>query len=365
MRKPERTMQQIDPLAAGTSWDVSLFISISTWAYAVFVSVTNLKHATNPALLLTSVALFSVAIVVHLWSSAPSHAPYRRVNYTVFVVLAIVAATLQISADGSGYTSLTTMWAPIGLALLFAASSGYRSLPDQHYAGLAAVLVLGTVLYLDGLHEDLPFGAFYYAVSGISLIAIIVLGQASYTNKATRILRAWQKNVAESPVDASLVGEPELELSLTDRPREFFLSILESGRISEQDVVKARELSREIRSELIELSAQTWVERAGCELHDPENVLAKFDLSAQSAISALLSGLASFGVTHIVVSLRTDPVSKKLSVVIQGVDAHSGEKVSKLRTDMSSFLRVMYVVFDDVRFITQDGQVNVMFYYAN
>jgi hypothetical protein len=358
-------MQQIDPLAAGTSWDASLFISISTWAYAVFVSVINLEHASNPWLLLFSLVLLSVAIVVHLWSSAPRHAPYRRANYTVFITLAIIAATLQISADGQGFTSLTTMWAPLGLALLFAASSGYRSLPDQHFAGLVAFVVLGTVFYLDGITENLPFGAVYYAVSGVTLIAIIVLGQASYTNKASRILRAWQKNVAESPVDATMVGDPELELSLTNRPREFFLAILESGRISDQDVVKARELASEVRSQLIELSEKTWVERADCELQDPERVLTHFDLSAQSAISALLSGLKNFGVTDIVVSLRTDPVNHKLSAVIQGVDVHAAGKVSKLRSDMSPFLRVMYVVFDDVRFIEKDDQVNVMFYYAN
>ncbi|WP_280803051.1 hypothetical protein [Aurantimicrobium minutum] len=365
MRNPERTMQQIDPLAAGTSWDVSVFISISTWSFAVFVSVANFPHTSNGWLLLLSVVLFTAAIVVHLWSSAPRNAPYRRVNYSIFVFLAISAAALQIASDGHGYTSLTTMWGPVGLALMFAASSGYRSLPDQHFAGLAAVLALGTVLYLDGRDENLPFGALYYAVSGVSLIAIIVLGQASYTNKATRILRAWQKTMAESPVAPSLVGNPELSLPLTEQPRAFFLSLLESGRVTEQDIQKARSLSQDIRAQLVELSQQTWVERAGCTLHDPERVLPQLDLSAQSSISALLSGLASFGVTNIVVSLRTDPVSSKLSFVIQGTEADTATKSSKLRTDMASFLRVMYVVFEDVRFIDKDGQVNVMFYYAS
>lgn len=364
MRNPERTMQQIDPLAAGTSWDVSLFISSVTWSYVVYVSVTTYAHATSGWLLLLAVVLFTAAVVVHLWSSAPSHAPYTRANYTIFVALSITAAALQIASDGTNYTSLASMWGPVGLALMFAASSGYRSLSDQHYAGLAAVLVLGTVLYFEGLNHAMPFGPVYYAVAGVSLIGIIVLGQASYTNKVSSILRAWNKNVQESPVTRSMVGDPELELSLTHSPRELFLSILETGRVSEQNIATARELSQEIRGQLVELAEQTWVERAGCQLRDPERVLSQLDLSAQSAVSALLVGLLDFGVTDIVVSLRTDPIQHKLSCVIQGQAAQTEDKASKLRSDMASFLRVMYVVFEEVRFIDKDGQVNVMFYYA-
>lgn len=365
MRNQERTMQQIDPLAAGTSWDVSLFISLSTWAFAVFISVEDYAHAGNGWLLLLAIALFSAAVIVHLWSSAPRNAPYTRLRYSIFVTLAITAAAVQIASDGSGYTSLTTMWGPVSLALLFAAASGYRSLPDQHFAGLAAVLTLGTVLYFDGANQNIPFGQVYYAVSGVTLIAIVVLGQASYTFKATRILMKWEKNIADSPVEPSIAGEPELALPLTASSREFFFSILESGRVTDQDIDTARQLSAEIRSQLVELSGQTWVERAGCALHDPERVLTKLDLSAQSAVSALLAGLTDFGVENIQLSLRTDPIQKRLSFVVQGIVSQGAEKSSKLRTDVSSFLRVMYVVFEDVRFIDKDGQVNVMFYYAS
>ena len=69
--------------------------------------------------------------------------------------------------------------------------------------------------------------------------------------------------------------------------------------------------------------------------------------------------------TQIHVSVRQDPLQGRLSFVIQGLDSPLKAQVSKLRTDIASFLRVMYVVFEDVRFIDKDDQVNVMFYYAN
>lgn len=364
MRKQERTMQQLDPLAAGTSWDVVVSFSLITWAYAVLVSISSYRYTDNPVFLTVALVLLTAAIGIHLWSAAPQHAPYRRRNYVIVVALIISAAVFQIGSDGNGSNSMLTQWGPIAVALVFASASGYRSLPDQYFAGLAAVVTLFIALGIDSLNHALPFGMLYFCVSGVALIGIVVLGQASYTFKASRILMAWQKTVNETAVAPGLVTPSEIAVPLTREARELLVSLLASGRVTEADTQRARELASDIRSELVLLADQTWVERAGCVLHDPEKVLNKFDLSAQSTISALITGLSEAGVHQLQVSLRVDPLSSRLSCVIQGVESSEAFTAGKLRTHMSSFLRVMYVVFEDVRFINNDGQVNVMFYYA-
>ena len=364
MRNQERTMQQLDPLAAGTSWDVAVTFSLITWAYAVLVSMQGFNSTDNVVLLSTALIVLTAAVVLHLWSAAPRHAPYRRRSYILVVFLTISAAVFQIASDGTGQISMLTEWGPISVALIFASASGYRSLPDQYYAGLAAVVTLFAALSLDSLHHSLPFGVLYFCVSGVALIAIVVLGQASYTFKASRILMAWQKTVNESALTPGQVSPEEIALPLTQDAREFLFDLLENGRITEADSQRARELAAEIRKELVTLSDQTWVERSGCTLHDPEKVLSTFDLSAQSSISALATGLSEAGIENLQISLRTDPHTRRLSCVVQGSQSASSLTGSKLRTHLSSFMRVMYVVFEDVRFINKDGQVNVMFYYA-
>ena len=364
MRNHERTLQQLDPLAAGTSWDVALFFGIATWAYAAVVSTSNFRHIDQPVFLAVALVLFTLGVLVHLWSAAPRHAPYTRRSYSIVVFLVISAGACEIVSDGGGTISMLTDWGPIAVALIFASASGYRPLPDQYYAGLAAVLTLGGMLAIDGLHHELPFGLAYLAVSGITLIAIVVLGQASYTYKASRILMAWQKTVNENAVDPADVSSEELSEPITHEAREFFIGLLDSGRVTEEDTEHARALAGQIRSQLLEMTAQTWVERAGCTLHDPEHVLSDLELSAQSALSALISGMTDAKVSNIQVSLRVDPTTQRLSCVIQGAEQAQGLSGGKLRTHLSSFLRVMYVIFEDVRFITNDGNVNVMFYYA-
>ena len=364
MRKPERTMQQLDPLAAGTSWDAAVVFSLVIWAYAMFISIVSLRSIENLSVMALALSLLTCAVSLHLWSAAPSHAPYTRRNYSWVVTLSISAGALQIASNSAGYITFLSEWGPIAVALIFASASGYRSLPDQYFAGLAAVLTLLTVLILDSWNHPTPFGAFYFAVSGVALLAIVVLGQASYTFKASRILMAWQKTVNETAVEPGHINDVDIAGPLTREARELLVSLLSSGRVSEADTVRARELAGTIRTELVLLSDQTWVERSGCELHDPEKVLGKFDLSAQSAISALVTGLVDAGVEKLQISLRTEPNTTRLSCVIQGAETGQSLSDGRLRTHLSSFLRVMYVVFDDVRFINNDGQVNVMFYYA-
>jgi hypothetical protein len=364
MRKQERTMQQLDPLAAGTSWDVAVTFSLITWAYAVIVSIPSYSSSDNPVFLTIALVILTVAISYHLWSAAPQHAPYRRRNYVIVVFLTISAAVFQIGSDGTGSISMLTEWGPIAVALIFASASGYRSLPDQYYAGLVAVVTLLAALGLDSLHHALPLGAFYFSVSGVTLVAIVVLGQASYTHKASRILMAWQKTVNETAVEPGEINDVDIAGPLTLEARELLVSLLSSGRVTDADNERARELAGKIRTELVLMSDQTWVERSGCTLHDPEKVLNKFELSAQSAISALITGLFEAGVEDLQISLRTEPDTTRLSCVIQGVESAHTFQAGKLRTHVSSLLRVMYVVFEDVRFINNDGQVNVMFYYA-
>lgn len=369
MRVKERTLQQLDPLTAGTSWDSTLFISVAAWVYAIFASLSSLQMQINLPYLIIAIALLSLAFGLHLWFAAPRHAPYRKWAFGLVVFIAICASAFQIVSLATIETNFLILWGPIVLALMLATASGYRPLPDQYFAGLAAVLVDGSLLALTAVEEDIAFGVAYFAISGITLIALVVLGQASYTMKTSGVLRAWQNTVAEEPsVPTASLNTVTAEVTepFMAEVKHFYVSLLESGKVSSEDVERARQLSGEIRGELLSLSTRTWVERIGCELHDPENLLGQFDLPSQSSISALITGLRDNGVRSIVVSLRSDPGTGRLSCVVLGKENAALEGAGhRLRGKLAPYLRVMYVVFEDVRMIEQDGEVKVLFYYAS
>lgn len=360
MRQQEKTMQQIDPLAAGTSWDSTVVIAITAWVYAVIATITDFRLSQFPLLLAGALGLLTVALLLHLWFAMASHAPYRRLSFAIVITLTISAGALQVASMGVTQSSFVTEWGPVAVALVFASASGYRPLSDQYYAGLAAVLTLSLILVLVGIQKELPLGIAYFAVSGITLIAIVVLGQASYTMQATKVLSNWLKNTPTESTGAR--SSISVKVKSVEKAERFMLRILESGRISFEDTEQATKLSGNIRAELLALSSQTWLDVAGYHVTDPDKIVESFDISAQSTLLALLERLEDINVDNLKLSFTQDAKGSRISAMILG----NVENLStnKLRSMLSAYLRVMYVVFDDVRLISHDGQVKVMFYYA-
>lgn len=365
MRVQEKSMQQIDPLAAAASWDTSVFFVILTWSYALLATVTQLAQATFPILMIIALACLTAGGVAHLWFAAPRQWPYRRSYYGLVVGLVSTAGILQVLSMAGIYQPSLAEWGPIAVALIFAAASGYRPVLDQHIAGFFAAMGIGTTLFFTGLYIETPFGPWYYSIAGVSLLSIVVLGQAAYTRKALTILQAWQANMSQA---TTVVGAPVLSKKLqshTQQGERLIVSLLESGKISAQDSKRAAELATELRRELISLSSQTWVERSGYTLDDPDHLLERFDVSAQSAASALMAGLSTPSGGKEALSLRRDPQSHRISCVILGVLSNQAEiTTTDIRSMLAPYMRVMHVVFEDVRLINHKGEIKVMFYYA-
>jgi hypothetical protein len=365
MRVQEKSMQQIDPLAAAASWDTSVFFVILTWSYALLATVTQLAQATFPILMIIALACLTAGGVAHLWFAAPRQWPYRRSYYGLVVGLVSTAGILQVLSMAGIYQPSLAEWGPIAVALIFAAASGYRPVLDQHIAGFFAAMGIGTTLFFTGLYIETPFGPWYYSIAGVSLLSIVVLGQAAYTRKALTTLQAWLANMSQvDPSHHPLVLIKQLQPQ-TLQAQELIVSLLESGKLSAEDSQRASELSTELRRELIALSSRTWVERSGYQLDDPEHLLETFDVSAQSAVSALMAGLRTPSVGNEALSLRRDPQSHRISCVILGVLSNQAEiTTTDIRSMLAPYMRVMHVVFEDVRLINHKGEIKVMFYYA-
>jgi hypothetical protein len=365
MRIQEKSMQQLDPLAAAASWDTSVFFVIVTWSYAVLATVTELSEATFPIVMIVALASLTIGGVAHLWYAAPRQWPYRRSHYVVVVGFVVTAGTLQVISMAGFYQPFLAEWGPIAVALIFAAASGYRPVLDQHIAGLFAAVTIGSALFITAMYMETPFGPLYYSVAGVTLLSVVVLGQAAYTRKASTTLRTWHANISQA---SSEVDIPVLSKQLqpqTQQAEELIVSLLESGKISAQDSKRAAELATELRRELIALSSQTWVEHSGYSLDDPDHLLERFDVSAQSAVSALMAGLSTPSGGKEALSLRQDPHTRKISCVLVGaLSVDSEMTTTEIRSMLAPYMRVMHVVFDDVRLINHEGEVKVMFYYV-
>jgi hypothetical protein len=370
MRRTERTMQQLDPLGAGGSWDVALLISLGTWTYVVLDTVSDLTTAPEPALTMVAALSFTLAIVGHLWSAAPRHAPYTRTRFIAVSFFLVLGAVAQVISVGGTTTSLSNDWGVIVVALIVASSSVFRPAAEMQLVGLGVVLAIGTALALDPASREHPFGPAYYVVVGLSPIMIVVLGQASYTFKATTIMMSWRRSLEKLRDDSAPSVRTSLALSVGaqlaeefgDQTRPLLLGILDSGRVSAADAEAARDLAVSLRARLLTVSSQSWLERTGATVVDADRRVDEYSPSARAAMIALISGLAEVGVPSPTVTLLPDPGTRQ---ILAEVLWKSWDSAARIRTALAPYLRVMYVLFDDVRVSYSAGQVTLKFQYGD
>jgi hypothetical protein len=370
MRAPERTMQQLDPLGAGGSWDVALLISLGTWAFVVLQGIVDFSSAPSPDQSVLAVVIFTLAIAAHLWFAAPRHAPYHRTSFVGVAALLAVAAVFQISSVHGTTTSLSNDWGIYVVALILASSSVFRPGFETQLVGLGVIVVVGSALAFDTLSTAHPFGPAYYVVSGIAPIAIVILGQASYTFKATSVMLAWRssieklrdENVPSLRSTLALSVGAQLADEFGDEVRPLLVRILDSGRISAGDAETARELATSLRARLISVSSQSWLERTGASVTDPDRRVDEYSPRARAAIIALIAGLGEAGAQRPTVRLSPDPGTRQL---LAEAEWKTTDSEAKIRTALAPYLRVMYVLFDDVRVSYRGGQVTLKFQYGD
>lgn len=360
----QNTLQKVDPLAALTSWDTTVVLALIAWVYSLFASLADVGRGHNVALLLVAVILLTCGLFLHLWFAVPRHAPYSRTRY-IFVVLTVLAASALQLLSISEVEHFTILdWGPIALALVLATASGYRPLVDQYVAGITVLFVMGTLLAWVGSRDQLLYGLPFFVISGLVVIVLVVVGQASYTRKALKILYSWlEASVFTRQKNDSLIQDVRLT-SLTNA-QDFLISVLEKGNISRSDVTSSRKLAQEVREELITFSSQSWLEHAGYEISDPQSLVSEWLLPAQTTFLAFLDQLKEQELSDIKISVTDEKSARRMSIVVLA-RTPQGDVVNlnKLRSALSPYLRVMYVVFDHVRLMSDSDTVKVMFYYV-
>lgn len=364
MKIRERTMQQLDPLGSAGSRDSAVIITLTTWTYVALVTVIEIADKANPLYLALAFGLFTAACVVNLIASTPRNAPYSRATFSLMLFLALSGAAFQLAAVHGADFHLSNDWGPLAVALLLASASVFRPRRDQYFAGISSIIVIGTILAIEATVIEPPFGPAYLVLAGVSPIIIIVSGQASYTGKATRTMVTWLKNSRKSSATAdpglmTSVGR-QLAQEFRSEVEPLFLGILQSDSVNPTDVETARSMASHVRSRLIELSNQSWLARTGAVVEDEEGLTSKFDESSRTALIALVQGLGQLDNSDITVQLSRDS-KNRISVELTSSIARDG---LRLRNHLAPFLRVMYVVFEDVRVSYQPDKVLLKFHYG-
>jgi hypothetical protein len=370
MHKPERTMQQLNPLGSGGMWDAALFICLAVWSFVIFMTLVQYPSAMYPGLLILSSLMFTLAIGIHLWAAAPRHAPYLSGPFHIVAAASTVAAILQIFALNTSDVRMSVVWAPAAVALLMASASVYRPTKDLYRTGLLMVAFIALAIIIDGQAAGHPFGIGYVAIAVVGIIVIVIVGQASYTGVATRTLDAWNRNSTLAAtqrarqVREKVASDVSLQLSqeFVALAEPLLLSIMHSDRITNADTEQARNIALLLRERLLELNAQNWLQAAGTDVVDDDNLVNRIDESVRAALVTLCVGMQSTGLGRPLVVLKPGAQSGSLHF---RMSAPADANMMRVRVQLAPYIRVAYVVFDSVRVSYRAGKVTLMFQYGD
>jgi hypothetical protein len=365
----EPTMKQLNPLGSAGSWELAVVLGLATWSYVLLSTLVSQKDVTDHGLMALAVTLLSAAIIGNMIKSSPRSGEYLRINYVIVVGLALTAALLQGLTSHGGVASIATDWGPLALAGILAAASSFRPRIDQLWAGGIATVVIGLQKVLEGMAEQPPFGVTYFVVTAVAPVVIVTIGQSAYTGFAIRSLMAWRQGFSQTQADVtSFVGLGAARKIGQDFMSEFSVQVqpllsrvLRNGRIGLADSQVASVAAERIRSRLVALSQETWVERLDVAVTDPDRLAEHLDVPARAAVRALLGGLAQHSVTDVTLALANNDAQDGVSVTITG---HTVQPRFLLRTQLAPIFRVMYVVFYNVHVAYGPTSLTLQFDYG-
>ena len=363
------SMTQINPLGSSGSWEVAVVLGLATWSYVVLSTVVGFPTLPQPDKMVLAVILITVAVIMNMVATAPRSREYRRYDFVLVAGLALGAALLQGAASAGRIASIATDWGPLAFAGILAAASAFRPRFDLLWAGFSAALVVGIQKTFEGHAIVLPYGLVYFVLMAVAPIVIVSLGQAAYTGYAIRSLNAWRRGIQQAQVQSDSLAPLGTARTISHNLLSEFrfdvqpllMRILRSGRITAADVTIAAAAAERIRGRLVSLSAQTWLERLAVEAIDDDAVTEKFDVSSRAAITALVSGMRTQGLTDIVVRLTPLADSARIQVY---VSAHHTQSRFALRAKLAPIFRVLYVVFFAVSAVYGTATLTVQFDYG-
>ncbi|MBK5238960.1 MAG: hypothetical protein JJE28_07620 [Actinomycetales bacterium] len=362
-------MHQLNPLGSAGSWELSVVLGFATFSYALLGTIVGNARVAHHGYMALAVILIMVGVVINMVASAPRSRDYRRQDFALVVGFSLGAALLQGFASAGGVASIATDWGPLALAGVLAAASPFRPQAELLWAGSVSTVVIGIQKTVEGLSADTPFGPAYFVVTAIAPIMIVTIGQSAYTGYAIRSVAAWQRGFEQTQQGAKSIFAEGLArkvgqdfLAVFGKEVQPLLArILRTGRITASDAQVAAAAAERIRTHLVNIAQQTWLERLDVVASDAEGLAERFDVSSRAAITTLISGLMTHGATDITVRLNTVAKSSRITVHISAAPIKTR---LALRSQLAAIFRVLYVIFFNVNAVYGTTSMTVQFDYG-
>lgn len=291
-----------DPLSWITTTNLPAAVAVASTVYAAI----DLGRDPSLETILTQLPGVLLLLVGHLGLhvlTRPVRAPFLELWAWVIVATGATALLLSALAYGGRPFSIGQWWVTVGVAMLLVGLAPYSTVLQLVRYGL--VLLVATVLIaltlISPAEQGWPVLTIVMLAAtpvSVGLVASVVFsGTVSY-----RITR-WSERPIVVPsadgvrrADAQLAAAVDAAAARRIAPaRAFLRALVDRSEITAEDRDRARSLGEALRSELVAVADQTWLQRVvdghPVEVDDPDRLADDLSLPQRVALRALLDAL--------------------------------------------------------------------------
>ncbi|MCU1407258.1 MAG: hypothetical protein JWQ43_3561 [Glaciihabitans sp.] len=401
MRLPHLTAQQLDPIGGLTARAFAIASAVGAIATSVVVILATSPQIARPWFDLAAFGFIVLAGVHYIRATSPFRAPFRRADHAIVCLLALAAVVLAAVAQWGSNAAVRDDWAPLALAILTFTFGSWR--PAWEIITCAAVgsVVVGVLAGLQaaGLTPNTP--AVVIGIVAASPVLASGMAAGTFSHSLVRSLLRWRASVTPEPTTAgtepgpaAAVGSPDVTgdninaggsvsgsgdsvnsdnrgmpgrgtIAVPARHLEhlesqvlpFLHGAISRGTLSEDDAGRARELSQQLRTLMVNDSRRTWLAQLVREPTDPLGIAVLMTTDERSVVQAIVEHLRSVEeYNDATISVSVDIGDGQPSCVII-VDCESS---APLRLALAPYIAVARTVFRAVEWNLPEGSLEIV-----
>jgi len=380
----ERTVQQLDPLAALMSRPTGYLAAVAVPGYAAFMSWQNRGQIENTLLAVVAVVLVLAAGIVLCVDTSPLRAPVSSRTLVVVVSVSMGALLLSSLSMWSTDAYIRDDWGTAVIGMYIVALAPYRPAKELATAGVLGAIFAALIAVVQAESFVTAVPPIAFVVVAVTPVLAMSLAAAAFTDVLVRSLDRWRvraRRAFTAMTDGSgeSIARSVQQDSVTVLNQEvvpFFSTLLDGATVTAISRQRAREIAETVRSAMVADVDRTWLETVvaqasrryqhGSEavsgvVRDESRLAEQMSTDERTAVRALIVALhAHESFDARTASIDIDGRGAYCDVVMRArMDATDGT----LRGDLAPFIAVARVMFSDLQLEHEHPYLTLRFSY--
>ncbi|MET0990178.1 MAG: hypothetical protein ABWY54_05990 [Glaciihabitans sp.] len=272
----ETGMRDTDPVATAASRPLTVIASGLAILVAIALTATHPGEIERPELMAAAFVFLGAACLVLVRGTDEMRGLFTGKMHALVVLLSWAAALLSALAQWSNNEFLRDDWGPYAVALTLIATSPYRPLGRLVLSLAASALFVGALGVLQSSLMQTTLPPTTFAVLAAAPVVLLASAGIVYARVGVdEHVRTDRHHTERPPTDESvmLTERERRVMLLAGEVAPLFSGVVQHGRVSDDDVARAGEISAAVRATMVHAANRSWLACATAEAVESARLL--------------------------------------------------------------------------------------------